>query len=554
MICLVPFTFVICACWALTRVSAFVSNIGSSLPSAVSSSVSDLAGSAGGVVGAGLLKGVFDECSKVKDHGDSVAGSNFVNEQAASTIEGLLDGFLRRQPHYPVNVDHAPRGSIVPLEEILCLRRTIGSSAKEFMDTVIEVKVQLGKLVSGGGVDGVALLLLPSRIQKMVSFGSQLGRCCELTHVLDAFHVARTQITNISHIANRFLVHGADITHEILAMIPAAKKSQYRNLGEHVGRVWRHILLAKAGPGWPKLSGEMIQLSTLGLFKGFFGRGTTLDIDSAVGDVPAVHAKIDLHNCLAANAAFLGTMWSTIWLIVVQGKLALGSDAGSDTSSERRRLSVADAIASVQQNSGNLPVTLSDLPLPLPKLDGAWIGALSAAFLEFPAAIQTCGLPSEMLSMVWDGTGSLSKLHMALNFPHTDAANITIHLSGAISAFTHHHWSEFGTDLGALLKDVLVSMYPQLYSVDDRGSLRKLLQLSKAESTALRRESRATTGVVSSSVLSLVGALLAAAGFLVFLKARKAFFTGRGQRQLGPDGYDVVHYAEEESDIDAAAE
>merc|ERR1711988_1148556 len=97
--------------------------------------------------------------------------------------------------------------------------------------------------------------------------------------------------------------------------------------------------------------------------------------------------------------------------------------------------------------------------------------------------------------------------------------NLSKAFTVALQDWREHSWSAFGSQLGSILRDMIVLTFPQKYSVDAAGRLRRSMQrLSEAQRTASRIS---PLQGLSFGLFCAFAMLVLAGGFLLSLKRAK---------------------------------
>lgn len=464
-------------------------------------------------------------CADVGSHQVSAADAAMV----AATVEGVLDGFLTHGEHYQVAVEETSEVHVIPEEEARCILRSAGRIVADASSSIQGFVRQIGQLFGDGGIDNTVLDSLPEHILAIVQASGHLRTCCESTQVINAFCDAAEHIGSISHVGDQLIMSGTDIAFDITQAVTAAHMHpvSYRGIGRCVGRIWRKVL----EPTFPQSGAEvasMVSEATLGLIEGFFGPGSHLVASMGTGRSQAVH--IDIRQSIHENSQFFETVWNSVWMFYKQcashecfvmdqvttsgsGRRLAGIEADDRCSSEQRILENAAARR------------LSVMP-------DVWLGALTASFLELPGGLSHCGLNPDQVSMITDSIVGLGRLHLELRLPAQMAGtNMANHLEDAVASFSHREWREMGMSTGLLLQDVIVTIWPQKYSVDWSGTLHQDLQGDTADTYHRGDEVAPQTASFFSTSLGVkVGVGLVAALLLVtlvMLKSHRTYSTWR---------------------------
>jgi hypothetical protein len=280
-----------------------------------------------------------------------------------------------------------------------------------------------------------------------------------------------------------------DIAHGLADSVVAFEARDFRRFGQDIGTALRKILLSNANSGTKGLpegvpQQDVIQKVTEGVMRGFFVSGSGIVITDTA--VPSVNIVLNLHQCIAGNSMFFKQMWMGIWDLFAQ--LSLNSqqhDLGS--------------LLGGQNGQSQQP---------------KWTGELMVALLQFPMALQRCGLGANTQSMIMDAVQSLKYVRIKAVFPDDQlrVMKATDRMARAVKAWTNWDFKTFGKEIGKLLRELVMLAFPQKYSIDNAGRLRQeLLGYNEqlAGMTALRQPRPIFTVIVGGCALSILVALVA---------------------------------------------
>jgi len=228
-----------------------------------------------------------------------------------------------------------------------------------------------------------------------------------------------------------------------------------------------------------------------GLMQGFFTRGSGFVVtDSADPDVNII---VNLHHCIAGNSLFFKEIWNGLWSLFAQFSLN-----------------------SQQHGLGPLPGVEPAQPQPgLPMGQQKWAGELMVALLQLPMALQRCGLGADSQRMFLEAINSLKHVHVRVTFPNDriQVMKATDRMARAVEAWTNWDFETFGKEVGMLLRELVMLAFPQKYSVDASGRLRRNLLDLSAQSPigflAGKQRDPWFTAVVGGCALSILVSLVA---------------------------------------------
>jgi len=221
--------------------------------------------------------------------------------------------------------------------------------------------------------------------------------------------------------------------------------------------------------------------------KGFFIHGSSVEITDAVH--PDIDIVISLHQCIVQNSEFFGELWMAAWDLIA--KVSVHADAhGLGNASQELQ----------SQQAGGQP---------------KWAGELMIAMMQFPMALSKCGVNEEMQSTFMEAIQSLNSIRVQFHMPSTGLAQYSVNneatevsekMAKAVRAWTTWNFEGFGYELGELFRDLVMLAFPQKYSVDASGRLRRYSQsLVVSKSTASSASSASV--IIGGAAMTLLVAL-----------------------------------------------
>jgi len=145
-----------------------------------------------------------------------------------------------------------------------------------------------------------------------------------------------------------------------------------------------------------------------------------------------------------------------------------------------------------------------------PKEQMQWSTAVAFTMMKLPKAMERCNMGPEEQQMLEDAIMGLASGHKALGWdfklPGMRLSNDELekHLAITVEAWAEQQWLAFGQDLGHLLREMVLTVFSQKYTLDGNGLLQKRLGQHMG---ALR------TSVAAYLVVSCIGAVIV--GFAV---------------------------------------
>jgi len=471
-------------------------------------------------------------------------------KEASDVVSGMVQGFLG--------------GSELPAAEMECLEKKIGLYAKDVVDLSRRCVELLEQVVmpkdkalhhAAQETNFDVVIKLKTEVVQLIELQSTLIEKCTKDHTLDALHKAREHFRDVKFVGGRLVANGADIVSELSDGIISFREKKFLQFGKDIGLMWRKVLLSKAKPHDLEPTPEMLEDMSIGLVKGFFGPSTVLTISSDTPNYPNTQAtlpaaqaqqgisgglgappslpitgptpaatvavgmqgppvfldlKINLHQCVSENMNFFQSVWTTAYLFFAQ--------ASEENPSKDE----------VNQMQGSLGVMLMGLP----------------------GALQRCKITSQQSEML---VNSVKALKFNVAMPHSAGADVSMDLEKAVRDWTAQHWKLFGEDIGRLIQQMVLEIFPQEYSIDSARNLRKITKLS---STQFRSSAFAPGNLSPAANIMLAAGVVGLLSMVVGVKVwRSSTLSRRAQCNL--DARDaggrfvVVDEVVEEVSIDA---
>jgi len=186
---------------------------------------------------------------------------------------------------------------------------------------------------------------------------------------------------------------------------------------------------------------------------GFFVNGEALEITDSAR--PDVDIRVDLHRCVAGNAAFFKEIWMALWNVIARlSAHTLGADMKN----------------MFAQKGGGQP---------------KWAGELMIAMMQFPQALGNCGITMNMQHMLMEAIQTLGNLQIHFTFPQdqVEAGKATDEMAQAVTAWTNWNFKLFGQKLGVVFRQLVMLAFPQKYSIDASGRLQAKLERPEKDSS-----------------------------------------------------------------------
>jgi len=374
-----------------------------------------------------------------------------MSEDATLAVSGIVEAFMHRL-------------KLMPGEE-KCLEKNVGRLAGDVMGAGEQV-VDNVKDIAAHNADVANMgLEAGSRLMAIMTVVQELMASCVKGDAFTALKQIAHHLGNVTYIKRHLVVNGVDIAHFLADSVVAFEDKRFHRFGEDIGGAFRQVLLSKASghdvlpEGMPE--DEVIQRASEGLMRGFFVRGADIRITDSYAKTP-VDIDIDLHKCITGNSDFFKMFWESSWHLIA--RMAANKTQHRDS------------------GKGLYAAKLPGNPAQLPPMT-AWLSELGTSIVGIPVVLQRCGLGLKQAKMLWDAVKSIKHMHARADWPEENvkAKDITESMARAVSAWTAWDFEGFGFDLGSLLRETLLMIFPQLYWVDDSGRLRRSLEADVPE-------------------------------------------------------------------------
>jgi hypothetical protein len=382
-----------------------------------------------------------------------------VSEESREIVHGLVKAFMHK--------------ATLMQGEKECLENSVSQLTGDIVGTSKDVITGIKGLMNGGmgqtgfgqqqqtkaqgnvasaGIDGAIKLV------QLVTLSTTLVKSCVQGDALEMMKEAAHNFINITRLEHRFMVSGVDIVSYLADSITAFENHRYEHFGEDIGGALRKILLSNSETGKALPEGipeeDVIRKTTEGIMSGFFIPGEELEITDSAD--PNVDIEIDLHNCIAGNRPFFKEVFRSIWHAMAQFS-ANGEQHGL-------------APGTQQPGQGT------------PK----WTGELMVAMLQLPTALQECGMGFDNEQMIGEALKTMGSLKFQFHMPHQKVSmrRIGDRMARGVTAWSQWHFHEYGHEIGFMLREFLLMMYPasgsqpRKYFVDENGRLRRKLESS----------------------------------------------------------------------------
>jgi len=344
-----------------------------------------------------------------------------LTQSATIILDGMVQAFLAR----PTFRD----------DELRCTEEQIETLAKGVMKASARTVLELSAALEPKGAKRLAYAAsldiatckapcpLPAISEGLVSIiqlqGALADRCMQ-GRSLDTFNLAENHLRNLSYVGGAIIANGADIIAELKDALRAFRSGNLHTFGEDIGRAWRKVLLSNVHH-LPR-SREASQSTSRGLVEGFFINNLQLS---------HVHAQgaLDLHKCInGQNERFFAEVWDVAWLFF-------------------------EKVTALR---------------PSKTADQQWKAVLGVVLADLPSAMRYCGLDKAQEVSFTHSIKALEKLDFRVDVHKrtVQTPEVSVDLAQAIDNWSHHRWHDFGVDLGKVLQELVLLVFPPVYSRD----------------------------------------------------------------------------------------
>jgi hypothetical protein len=294
-----------------------------------------------------------------------------------------------------------------------------------------------------------------------------LGQGCVQDDTMNVLKASLNHLKNVTYVQTRLQANGIDIMRVVADAAPQIRAKNFYNVGKDFGTMLRKILLSSNNVS-PKMvlpngmtKDDVGPLIMNGIIQGFFVMGTTLTITMA--NNPNVMVYVDMHECIAKEAKYFSSAMNALYLFVAE----------ISTDIEEWKLQ-SEGIQVSQGNTNKM----------------AWLGQLSGLMANVPTLMQRCGMTSEQMEDLATALQHMDQMNIALNIPGPvgDQAAAGVEASAKVAQATEYwevgNYLFFGEMLGESLRDMLLAVDPQLWTVEN-GLLKRRRQKPRGIAASL---------------------------------------------------------------------
>lgn len=287
-------------------------------------------------------------------------------------------------------------------------------------------------------------------LQQVVMLAHHIGENCLEGDTLRALKTAAKHMRDVKYIAGHFLANGADVVEELTDCVEAYHSHNFTRFGSDIGVALRKVLLSHDSNAMPEaiMTKEVMADIAQGLVKGFFGKGFVLNVQLEKDALDPLH--IDIEACIANNMLFFKEVFSSVMYLYSQKVEEEAKSQGL----------VRQGAQEKREQKGRFGT------------------AVALAMMQLPDALQKCGLHKGQSDMLVDSIKNFGEgMQITVQTPNVapDHAALKANLHQTLKDWSELHWYQFGFDVGLLLQEMLLTLFPTEYSFDTNGVLQKVL-------------------------------------------------------------------------------
>jgi len=426
--------------------------------------------------------------------------------RSSEIVQGLLEAFLHKVSLHKGEKD--------------CIEGRIGGIAASLVsaaeDSVSTIRKGLRPEDASMKVTEMVPFLLDGagKVMGMVKLGERLMESCVLGDTVQLLNTTAKHLANATYLQKRLVVNGVDILESLTDSVLEWDRQEYRKFGWDIGTALRKILLSKANANEIQLpegpaENEAIQDATDGFMRGFLNKGDEMIVTDAAD--PSVYIAVDLQKCLGDNRDFFRAVWTSAWTLV----------ASMSANKEQYDLAKDFGAPDARGHSGEA------------------IAEMTFTMMQIPLALQKCSVNQETEAMLVAAFHSINATRIRFNFGQTVDSNarakeIKMKLARAVDDWKDLDFRGFGSELGTIMRDILLLAFPQKYHVDANGFIRRSLASPKVAIA----DGDSSSSSARIAFMAVLGALAAAVPVGMWRLRRRAYSQVPEQQQQEYDSED----------------
>lgn len=416
---------------------------------------------------------------------DAMTANAAVAEVPAATkkfVVGFIQAYLARVTLQPA--------------EKACIENNIGMVTQDGTALVTFAGQTIAELVAHEMPNPMAAMGAIPHVIHIITEVQKLAKGCFRHDFIAVLKQSFRHLENAKYIEGRLEANGIDIARVISQAIPNYENGEFGEVGGDFGTLVRKILLSQNTGAVEMVLPEGMEQSEVGslilegVMEGMFVNGTKVEIRNSVD--PSVDINIDLHQCVADEVPYISTALNALYLAIAQITTNIEqwqlSKKGIETgviSNDAQTATAAPGNAMSDSSANGVVMN----PMPVGGLSGMqldWMDKLSGVMLNFPLLLQRCGFTPAQQQMMATALKLMNSTELTFEIPGpanqaqagTAAA---LKFNEATEQWKVGNYKNFGFLLGGLMRDLLLTVFPQKYNVDEHGRLRDYLESKKVE-------------------------------------------------------------------------
>jgi len=359
--------------------------------------------------------------------------------RSSMIVSGMMEAFMHKQRLQPA--------------EKLCLEDSVSQVTADLVGTcqdVVDTVRTLTNFIAGKAGNGssgtVAAIDAGLKLTYLVSSVANLLKTCVHGDALRKLNAAAHRLTDMKYLGHRLVASGVDIAKSLADSVISYERHHYHRFGQDIGTSLRKVFLSNSTRGALLPEGvpenEVIEQTSEGLLDGFFVGGASIEITDSAR--PDVDIRLDLYRCIGGNEPFFKEIFLSIWNAIAQFSV----------DGEQHGLQYA------WLERGSSP---------------QWTDDLMLALMQIPSALERCDIDAETQSMLMESIQTLGQVHASIELPKgkSNMDQISRKMVSAVNYWTEWDFKKFGEELGVMLREVVLMVYPMKYSVSQSGGLQR---------------------------------------------------------------------------------
>lgn len=381
-----------------------------------------------------------------------------------------------------------------------CIEQNIRLMAQDGAGLLTLAGTAIADIVEKKPPQMLSMISGASSVIEMATTVQNLVRGCVRADAVAVMNTTFHHLKNPQYVQGRLLANGIDIARVVADAIPAYEANNFTKVGMDFGTLLRKILLSRNSgsvemvlpEGMPK--SEVGEAIVNGVIAGMFVEGTTMDVKNT--EDPTIDIHVDLHKCIAKETKYFTAAINALYLAVAQIITNI-----EQFQLQKKGIQTGYVVDANQYQT--LPGTTSNLGVNghvltpghagglLPRVGDTldWMSRLSGVMSNIPVLMERCGFSPAEETMVAKALKVMETNHFTFQIPgpqnRAQAGNMAaVKFAEAAEEWKVGHYKDFGFLLGGLMRDLLLTIFPERYHIDHAGRLVEYVE-SKTAPTRL---------------------------------------------------------------------